>query len=120
MQGNSQDEDIQSNHFSFKLKQHTCAKIQHMCIRSCRNCDQIVATKGELVFFSCLETSRRSIPGGVEYKIYFEAKHGRRERERKEHLPPTPQKRMSDCEYFGAAIFGMSKIKKEQKKEWCR
>lgn len=88
MQGNSfLEEDMQQH-----SKRHTCAKIQHMCIRSRRNRDQIVAPKGELVFFLCLETSRRSIPGGVEYKIYFEAKHGRREREWKEHLPPSPKK----------------------------
>jgi len=69
-----------------------------------------------LVFVLCLQSSRQSIPGGVGNKIYFEAKHGRREREYKEHLPPPP-KRTSDWEYFGATIFGMSKIKKEAKEE---
>lgn len=30
---------MQSNHFNFH-KQHALAKIQHMCITSCQNCDQ--------------------------------------------------------------------------------
>ncbi len=48
--------------------------------------------RSELVFFLCLKSSRRSIPDGEEYKFYFEAKHGRRERERREHLPPALKK----------------------------
>ncbi len=43
----------------------------------------------KLVFFVCLKSSRRSIPDGEEYKFDFEAKHGRREWERREHLPPS-------------------------------